>query len=58
MSARLLAALSLLGALGEVIKLGRKIAFVEGTLYNEAGDILARMSSSGVPIPMVMDPPE
>ncbi len=39
-------------AIGEVIKMGRSLVFVEGTLYNEDGDMIARMSSNGLPTPL------
>ena len=38
-------------AVGWVVQAGKTIAFVEGELYNEAGELLARASSSARLVP-------
>ena len=35
---------------GRVVKAGRSVVFLEGELYDEAGNVLARATSSGVPV--------
>lgn len=37
---------------GRCIKLGRRIAFMEADLTDEAGTLLARLTTSAVPLPM------
>ena len=41
-----------LDAEGRCIKLGRRIAFMEADLTDEAGNLLARLTTSAVPVPM------
>ena len=36
--------------MGEVIRLGKNLAFIEGTLLSEAGNVLARASATALPI--------
>lgn len=42
---------------GRCIKLGRRIAFMEADLFDEAGALLARMTTSAVPLPPTGDGP-
>lgn len=35
---------------GRVVKAGRSVVFLEGELFDEAGDLLARATSSAVPV--------
>lgn len=35
---------------GRVVKAGRSVVFLEGELFDEAGNLLARATSSGVPV--------
>lgn len=35
---------------GRVVKCGRAVVFLEGELFDEAGNLLARATSSGVPV--------
>ncbi len=37
---------------GRCIKLGKRIAFMEADLFDESGSLLARLTTSAVPIPM------
>lgn len=37
---------------GRCIKLGKRIAFMEADLTDEAGNLLARLTTSAVPLPM------
>jgi uncharacterized protein (TIGR00369 family) len=37
---------------GRCLKLGRRVAFMEADLFDEAGKLLARLSTSGVPMPL------
>lgn len=37
---------------GRVVKLGKSIAFLEAELFDEAGTLLARATSSAVPVPI------
>ena len=37
---------------GRVVKLGKAIAFLEAELFDEAGTLLARATSSAVPVPV------
>jgi uncharacterized protein (TIGR00369 family) len=39
-------------ATGRCIKLGKRIAFMEADLHDEAGTLLARLTTSAVPLPM------
>ena len=39
-------------AAAKVIKLGKSIAFVEGTLTNESGDLIAKGTSTNKLVPM------
>jgi uncharacterized protein (TIGR00369 family) len=36
---------------GEIIRLGKNLAFIEGTLLSEAGSVLARASATAIPTP-------
>jgi uncharacterized protein (TIGR00369 family) len=36
---------------GETIRLGKNLAFIEGTLLNESGNVLARASGTACPTP-------
>jgi len=36
---------------GEIIRLGKNLAFIEGTLLTQKGDVLARASATAMPIP-------
>jgi len=36
---------------GATIRLGKNLAFIEGTLFSEAGNVLARASGTAVPTP-------
>ena len=38
-------------AKGRVVKAGRKVAFLEGELFDEAGKLLARATSTAIPTP-------
>ncbi len=38
---------------GRCIKLGKRIAFMEADLTDEAGNLLARLTTSAVPMPLV-----
>ena len=40
---------------GRVVRLGKAIAFLEAELFDEAGTLLARATSSAIPVPV---PPE
>ncbi|WP_416908396.1 MAG: PaaI family thioesterase [Polymorphobacter sp.] len=42
---------------GRCIKLGRRVAFMEADLFDEAGKLLARLSTSAVPLPPQGDGP-
>jgi uncharacterized protein (TIGR00369 family) len=42
---------------GRCIKLGRRIAFMEADLFDEAGTLLARLTTSAVPLPPMADGP-
>ena len=35
---------------GRVVRAGKSVVFLEGELFNEQGDLLARATSSGVPV--------
>jgi uncharacterized protein (TIGR00369 family) len=35
---------------GRVVKAGRSVVFLEGELFDETGNLLARATSSGVPV--------
>ena len=37
---------------GRCLKLGRRVAFLEADLFDEAGTLLARLSTTGVPMPL------
>ncbi|WP_439532855.1 PaaI family thioesterase [Polymorphobacter sp.] len=37
---------------GRCLKLGRRVAFMEADLFDEAGTMLARLSTTGVPMPL------
>lgn len=37
---------------GRCLKLGRRVAFLEADLFDEAGKLLARLSTTGVPMPL------
>ena len=37
---------------GRCLKLGKRIAFMEADLFDEAGTLLARLTTSAVPVPM------
>ncbi|MFZ4688152.1 MAG: PaaI family thioesterase [Polymorphobacter sp.] len=37
---------------GRCLKLGKRIAFMEADLFDEAGTLLARLTTSAVPLPM------
>lgn len=37
---------------GRCLKLGKRIAFMEADLFDEAGNLLARLTTSAVPIPV------
>jgi uncharacterized protein (TIGR00369 family) len=41
-----------LHAEGRCLKLGRRVAFLEADLFDEAGTLLARLSTTGVPMPL------
>lgn len=42
-------------AKGRVVKAGKRVAFLEGELYDEAGKLLARASSTAIPTPVPED---
>lgn len=41
---------------GRCIKLGKRIAFMEADLFDEGGTLLARLTTSAVPLPMTPNP--
>jgi uncharacterized protein (TIGR00369 family) len=41
---------------GRCLKLGKRIAFMEADLFDEAGTLLARLTTSAVPIPAAAAP--
>jgi uncharacterized protein (TIGR00369 family) len=41
---------------GRCLKLGKRIAFMEADLFDEAGTLLARLTTSAVPLPMNPNP--
>lgn len=40
---------------GETIKLGRKLAFIEASLFSESGSLLAKASGTASPVPFPED---
>ena len=36
---------------GETLKLGKKLGFIEGTLYKDEGTVLATASATSSPVP-------
>ena len=42
-------------AKGRVVKLGRKVAFLEGELFDSEGNLLARATSTAIPTPPPTD---
>jgi uncharacterized protein (TIGR00369 family) len=45
-------------AKGRVVKVGRRVAFLEGELFDKEGKLLARATSTAMPTPVPADAPK